>query len=210
MLVDALHRRVVHQLRRAQSRAVDEAGIVADHLGIGRERSQLLHECRFVAAIARGREDRVEVVCRPRREEHQHDQQDTGRSDENGSQERERRHDRGQMVSVQRGLEHQHQCGHSGPGREHHHVGGRGAPLTGHDEQRDQRNDQRGDDEQIAAPERREELAKLTELRVARAGPAVVRDRLAPHVAESPRQRRCEPHRDGRAGRDREMVDATT
>ena len=50
MLVDAFHRRVVHQPRCAQARAIDEARIVADHLGVWGSAVQRTHQCRAGAA----------------------------------------------------------------------------------------------------------------------------------------------------------------
>ena len=217
VLVDALHRRVVHHVGRAQAGAVHEAGIVADHLRVARQRSQRVHELGARAAVPVGHEDR-RAGCAPT----------TARATTSSDREHARRADRIAASSASGGTIAARWLRYSaGSSTSTSAVTTAHAAITvdvardaacgsrprlerapaRRDDRGDEREHERADHEQVAAAQRREELAELAELRVPGPGAAVVRDRLIPHVAEAPRQRGREPQHDRGADRGREMVE---
>ena len=174
-----------------------------------------------VAGRVRGSSRRL--CDRPRHEDDQHDREHARRADEDRGEERQRRHDHREVVAVERGLEHEHERGHapSTPRSPRRRRAGRRrrrgrapvAPCA-------RRRSRVPSASTSAATTRRSRLPSVEKsfrswltLRVARSGAAVVRDRLLPHAAESPRQRRREPDRDrgaDRGARDDRRAGATT
>ena len=206
---------------RAQVGAVHEAGVVADHLRVARQRVELLHELRARAAVAGGLEDVVQVRDRERR------RSTTSRtSSARGVRTRIAASSAsggtivGEVVAVERGLEHEHERRHHRPHRDHRDVAAAhvlrapcdraspGAAITSAISATSANTSAPTTSRSRLVKRRRTACGAGADLRVAGAGAAVVGDRLVPHVAEPPRQRRREPHRDRGADRGREVVDA--